>query len=207
MTNDKKLLMECMTFEIDDNLLKESISNPTKPFRVRGLVQRKGVKNQNGRVYPDDVLDKSVNDYVNTFINEKRAVGELDHAETEVVNLKNVSHNIVGLKWNGNDLIADIDVLTTPSGNILRELFKCNIRVGISSRGTGSVRKLSESSVEVNNDYSIICWDFVSNPSVQGAFMAPVEQISLAEGIVKNPITNRWERTDELIYNILSELN
>ena len=207
MTNNKQLLIECVTFDVDSDLLNESLNNPNKPFRVRGLVQRKGIKNQNGRIYPDDVLDKSVSEFVNTFVNEQRAVGELDHAETEVVNLKNVSHNIVGLKWNGNDLIADIDVLTTPSGNILRELFKCKVKVGISSRGTGSVRKLSESSVEVNNDYSIICWDFVSNPSVQGAFMTPVEQITLAEGIVKNPVTNRWERTDELIYNILSELN
>jgi hypothetical protein len=207
MNDNKKLLVECMTFDADISLLKESINNPNKPFRVRGLVQRKGTINQNGRSYPDRVLEKSTQDYINTFVRQTRALGELDHASDEVVNLKNVSHNIVDLKWNGNDLIADIDVLTTPSGNILRELFKCGISVGISSRGTGSVKKISESTVVVNDDYSIICWDFVSNPSVQGAFMSPVETTTLAEGIIKNPINNQWVRTDELIHNILSELN
>ena len=205
MNDTKQLLMECMTFDVDATLLHESINNPNKPFRVRGLVQRKGVKNQNGRIYSDNVLEKSTQEYINTFVNDRRAMGELDHAETEVVNLKNVSHNIAALKWNGNDLIADIDVLTTPSGNILKELFKCGVRVGISSRGTGSVKKISESAVMVNDDYSIICWDFVSNPSVQGAFMSPVSPLS--EGIIKNPLTGRWTRTDELIHNILSELN
>jgi hypothetical protein len=133
------------------------------------------------------------------------AMGELDHPDSEIVNLKNVSHNIIELVWNGDDLIGTVEILTTPSGNILRELFKCGIRVGISSRATGSVKKISESTVMVNDDLQLISWDFVSQPSTQGAFMSPTEPIM--EGIVKNPITNQWMRTDELIHNILSELN
>ena len=199
--------MECITFEIDSDILKESINNPSKPFRVQGILQRKGIKNQNGRIYPDGVLEKSTQAYIDTFIKGRRAMGELDHPESEIVNLKNVSHNIVDLKWHGDDLIGVVEILTTPSGNILRELFKCNIKVGISSRGTGSVKKISESTVMVNDDFTIIAWDFVSNPSTQGAFMTPQEQISLAEGTVRNPVTNKWERTDEIIRNILSELN
>lgn len=207
MENDnKKLLMECITFEADSKLLKESMNNPNLPFRVQGILQRKGKKNQNGRIYPDGVLESSTQVYMNNFVREQRAMGELDHPESEVVNLKNVSHNVIDLKWQGDDLIGIVEILTTPSGNILRELFKCGIKVGISSRGTGSVKKISESTVMVNNDFSIIAWDFVSNPSTQGAFMTPVEKLQLAEGIVKNPITNKWERTDEIIRNILSEL-
>jgi len=203
--NDKKLLMECITFEADTTMLTESLTNPNKPFRVQGIIQRKGQKNQNGRIYPDGVLERSVEKYMTTFIKDRRALGELDHPDSEIVNLKNVSHNIVELKWNGDDLIGVAEILTTPSGNILRELFKCGIKVGISSRGTGSVKKISESTVMVNDDFELIAFDYVSNPSTQGAFMSPITPIN--EGVIRNPLTNQWMRTDELIHNILSELN
>jgi len=206
MNNDnKKLLMECMTFEVDTTLLKESINDISKPFRVKGIVQRKNQPNQNHRIYPSGVLERSVDKYINTFVAGKRAMGELDHPDSEIVNLKNVSHNMVELKWVGDDLIGVAEILTTPSGNILRELFKCGIKIGISSRGTGSVKKISESTVMVNDDFELIAFDYVSNPSTQDAFMSPIS--TLSEGIVKNPITNQWMRTDELIHNILSELN
>ena len=205
MNDNKKLLVECMTFDSDESLLKESMSSPNKPFRVKGIVQRKSQKNQNGRIYPSDILERSVKVYNDTFIKNRMAMGELDHPDSEIVNLKNVSHNIIELVWNGDDLIGTVEILTTPSGNILRELFKCGIRVGISSRATGSVKKISESTVMVNDDLQLISWDFVSQPSTQGAFMSPTEPIM--EGIVKNPITNQWMRTDELIHNILAELN
>lgn len=204
---NKKLLMECMMFEPDGALLHESIANPNKPFRVKGIVQRKGVKNQNGRIYPSGVLEKSIQTYIDTFVKDRRALGECDHPDSEIVNLKNVSHNIIDLTWQGDDLIGTLEILTTPSGNILRELFKCGIKVGISSRATGSVKKISESTVIVNDDLMMVAFDAVSNPSTQGAFLHQSDQIALSEGIVKNPITNQWTRTDELIHNILSELN
>jgi hypothetical protein len=208
--NDKKLLMECITFEADATLLKEAAENPNKPFRVQGVLQRKGKKNQNGRIYPDEVLIREAQKYTQTFIQDRRAMGELDHPESSVVNLKNVSHNVIEMHWQGDDLVGTVEVLTTPNGNILRELFRNGIKLGISSRGLGSLKKISENASVVGDDFELIAFDFVSNPSTQGAFMSPTGQqsgtVALAEGVVKNPVTNRWERTDDIIRNILSEL-
>ena len=208
--NDKKLLMECITFEADPTLLKESANNTNQPFRVQGVLQRKGKKNQNGRIYPDEVLIREAQKYSQTFIQDRRAMGELDHPESSVVNLKNVSHNVIEMHWQGDDLVGTVEVLTTPNGNILRELFRNGIKLGISSRGLGSLKKISENAAIVGDDFELIAFDFVSNPSTQGAFMAPTAgantQIALAEGVVKNPVTNRWERTEDIVRNILSEL-
>lgn len=204
---NKQLLVECITFEADPSLLKEAISHPNQPFKVSGILQRKGRKNQNGRIYPDEVLEREVNKYLNTFVAERRAMGELDHPESSVVNLKNVSHNVVEMHWQGDDLVGTVEVLTTPNGNILRELFRNGIRLGISSRGLGTLQKsVQEGTSIVGDDFELIAFDFVSNPSTQGAFMAPQGQVPIAENIVKNPVTNRWERTEDIVRNILSEL-
>jgi intein/homing endonuclease len=127
---------------------------------------------------------------------------------SSVVNLKNVSHNIIEMHWQGDDLVGTVEVLTTPNGNILRELFKNGIKLGISSRGMGTLKKsVQEGTAIVGDDFELIAFDFVSNPSTQGAFMAPQQgQISLAENVVKNPINNRWEKTEDIIRNILTEL-
>jgi hypothetical protein len=210
MNTDKKLLVECITFEADPHMLRESAEHPNQPFRVQGVLQRKGKKNQNGRIYPDEVLIREAEKYGQLFIKDHRAMGELDHPESSVVNLKNVSHNVVEMHWQGDDLLGTVEVLTTPNGNILRELFRNGIKLGISSRGLGTLKKISENSAIVGDDFELIAFDFVSNPSTQGAFMAPVAnasgQMSIAEGVVKNPLTNKWERTDDIIHNILSEL-
>ena len=129
-----------------------------------------------------------------------------DHPESSVVNLKNVSHNIIEMHWVGDDLIGTIEVLTTPNGNILRELFRNGIKLGISSRGLGTLKKISEEASIVEDDFELIAFDFVSNPSTHGAFVAPVGKMPLAEGVVKNPITNRWEKTDDIVRNILLEI-
>lgn len=206
MNTEKKLLVECITFEADERMLKESASRPNMPFTVKGILQRKGKKNQNGRIYPDEILMREAQKYAQNFIRDRRAMGELDHPESSVVNLKNVSHNVTEMHWEGDDLVGTVEVLTTPNGNILRELFRNGIKLGISSRGLGSLKKISENASVVGDDFELIAFDFVSNPSTQGAFMAPAGAIPLAEGIVKNPITNRWERTDDIVRNILSEL-
>jgi hypothetical protein len=206
MNTEKKLLVECITFEADQHMLRESTAHPTQPFAVRGVLQRKNTKNQNGRVYPSEILMRETNKYAQTFIKDHRAMGELDHPESSVVNLKNVSHNIVEMHWEGDDLVGTVEVLTTPNGNILRELFRNGIKLGISSRGLGSLKKISENSAIVGDDFELIAFDFVSNPSTQGAFMAPTGAIPLAEGIVQNPRTHRWERTDDIVRNILAEL-
>jgi hypothetical protein len=203
MNNDtRKLLVEYMTFDI-----KEAQEATDQPFRVQGVLQRKGKKNQNGRIYPDEILIREADKYARTFIAERRAMGELDHPESSVVNLKNVSHNVLEMHWVGDDLIGTVEVLPTPNGNILRELFRSGIKLGISSRGLGTLKKISENSAVVGDDFELIAFDFVSNPSTQGAFMAPMSgQVALAEGIVKNPVTNKWEKADEIVRNILTEL-
>ncbi|MFL2679265.1 MAG: hypothetical protein ACJ0GH_02665 [Alphaproteobacteria bacterium] len=131
-------------------------------------------------------------------IKENRALGELDHPESSVINLKNASHNIKELYFEGNDLMGSIEILPTPSGNILKELFKNNITVGISSRGMGSVTPLGEGRVEVDNDFELLCWDFVSTPSTHGAFVKPV---GLNEG--KTPISNPYTKLNEIISDII----
>ena len=206
MNEQRKLLMECITFEADPAMLKESATHPQQPFRVQGILQRKSKKNQNGRIYPDEVLIREADKYARTFIQDRRAMGELDHPESSVVNLKNVSHTVTEMHWQGDDLLGTVEVLTTPNGNILRELFRNGIKLGISSRGLGTLKKISENSAIVGDDFELIAFDFVSNPSTQGAFMSPMGQVPLSEGIVRNPLTNRWERTDDIVRNILSEL-
>ena len=107
-------------------------------------------------------------------VKEKRALGELDHPESSVINLQNVSHNVVKCWWDGDDVMGDVEILPTPAGNILKALFGSGITIGISSRGMGSVSdNLSEGTVEVQDDYDLLCFDFVSTPSTQGAFLSP----------------------------------
>lgn len=204
---EKKLLVEVMTFESSGDILTESIANPNKPFIVKGVVQRKGSKNQNGRYYPEHVLRREAEKYAEKFIKERRAMGELDHPDSPVVNLKNVSHNILELHWEGDDLVGTVEILSTPNGEILKSLFKSNIRLGISSRGMGTIKKLTEHVDEVQDDFNLIAFDFVSNPSTQGAFMFPTSD-SINENVemVKNPLNNKWVRTETIIRNIISEL-
>ena len=133
-------------------------------------------------------------------------MGELDHPDSEVVNLKNVSHNITRTWWDDKTLMGEVEILTTPSGNILRELLKCGITIGISSRGAGSVKRVNENTVEVNDDFSLIAFDFVSSPSTIGAFMFPERKINESNSVVKSPITNKWESVESIVRDILSEI-
>ena len=135
--------------------------------------------------------------YSKVQVKERRALGELDHPDSSVVNLNNVSHNVLEMHWNGNDLVGTVEVLGTPAGNILKELFKSGIKLGISSRGLGSVEEIHEGdgyvdkigstgepTVAVQPDFELIAFDFVSNPSTQGAFMSPGQiKESINEGL------------------------
>ena len=140
--------------------------------------------------------------YSDINIKERRALGELDHPDSSVVNLNNVSHNITEMHWQDNDLVGTVEVLSTPSGNILKELFKCGIKLGISSRGLGSVKELGEGKAEVQDDFELIAFDFVSNPSTQGAFLAPVNE-SIQHGLVKPA---KYAKVNRLITDILSDI-
>lgn len=208
MTLQRQLLVEVQTFRADPFMLRESISNPGSPFRVRGILQRANILNQNGRVYPKEILLREAQKYADTFVRERRALGELDHPETSVVNLKNASHNLIELHWEGDDLMGTVEVLTTPSGNILRELFRNGINVGISSRALGSLQKVSENKAVVGEDLELIAFDFVSNPSTPGAFMFAESGKQLQESVqkVQNPITHKWMPVHKIVRDILTEI-
>jgi len=168
------LLQEYRQFKVDKLLVERSIKE-NKPLMVSGIIQRAEAKNQNGRIYPKDILEREIKKYAEGPVKERRAMGELDHPESSVINLQNVSHNIVEVKMKGNDVYGKVEILSTPAGNILKELFRNGITVGISSRGMGSVKEnMSEGTVEVQDDFELLCFDFVSTPSTHGAFMSPV---------------------------------
>ena len=178
---NKQLLVDVRPFDISRNKIDESIKENNGRLVVKGILQRAESKNQNGRVYPREVLMKEVSKYSETQVSERRALGELDHPDSSVVNLNNASHNVMEMHWDGDDLLGTVEILSTPAGNILRELFKSGIKLGISSRGLGSVETIKEadgedSTVQVQPDFELIAFDFVSNPSTQGAFLRPVNE-------------------------------
>ena len=198
----KGLIVEYMPFKPVGSLKESTGDQFGVPggFVVQGVLQRAGAKNQNGRVYPKQILQRECIRYQKEYINQHRALGELDHPESSIVNLNNVSHNILKIWWNGDDLMGAVQVLDTPSGKILKELFKAGITLGISSRGLGSVKELrSEGVVEVQDDFELICWDFVSNPSTQGAFMGVMK-----ESVQQNTI-NKYKTVNDIITSILCE--
>ena len=198
---NKNLLVDCLTFEITPDQINESIKENDGRLIVSGVLQRANAKNHNGRVYPKQILMREADKYAGTQIKERRALGELDHPESSVVNLGNVSHNITELFWKNDDLCGRVEVLDTPSGKILKELFKAGIKLGISSRGLGSVKEMNEEgeqTVEVQDDFELICWDFVSNPSTHGAFMNP-----LRESVGENQKPSKYSNVNRIITDIL----
>ena len=193
------LLTEYRPFKIDKQLVERSIKE-NKPLRVSGIIQRAETKNQNERVYPKEVLMREIKKYIEGPVKERRALGELDHPESSVINLQNVSHNIVEIKVKDNDVYGTFEILSTPAGNILKELFRNGITVGVSSRGMGSVEEgLNEGTLEVQDDFELLCWDFVSTPSTPGAYVSPVE---LNEG--KLP-TYKYTKVNNIIRDIICD--
>jgi hypothetical protein len=200
--SNKIRLVDTITFDISPEKINESITNNNGRLIVKGVLQRADAKNQNGRVYPRNTLMREAKKYADVNIKERRALGELDHPDSSVVNLNNVSHNITEMHWEGNDLVGTVEVLSTPAGNILKELFKCGIKLGISSRGLGSVKQLGESEVEVQPDFELIAFDFVSNPSTQGAFLAPMHESVQLEA---NKKSASYDKINRLITDILTD--
>jgi len=198
----KQLLVDYLPFQITPQQINESLSTNGGRLIVKGVLQRADAKNQNGRKYPKHILSRESQKYME-LIKQRRALGELDHPDSSVINLNNVSHNIVDMGWEGNDLVGTVEILTTPAGNILRELFKAGITLGISSRGMGSVRELGEGTVEVQEDFDLICFDFVSNPSTHGAFLKPVNE-SVNKGIIVP--ANKYGNINRIITDILTDI-
>ena len=201
----KEILIDTIPFQISPALIKESEQANNGRVIVQGVLQRAGAKNQNGRVYPKEVLVREVKKYEKTEIAERRALGELDHPDSSVVNLQNASHNINKVWWKGDDLIGEVEVLGTPAGNILKELLKANIKLGISSRGMGSVKQMNEDgTLEVQPDFELVCWDFVSNPSTHGAFMHP-KGINESKQHIYTGIS-KFDKVNDIINEMLCDL-
>ena len=176
--------------------ITESKSKPGV-FEVEGIMQRASAQNQNGRVYKKEILERETKRYIEEFVNNGNAFGELDHPDKPIVELKNASHIVKELWWQGDDLMGKVELLNTPAGNIVKEIIKAGHTIGISSRGTGSVQQTNEGTLEVQPDFELVCWDFVSNPSTHGAFMNPV---SLNENKSR---TFKYQNLDSIINDIL----
>ena len=188
-----ELLVDVTPFK---SILRESKEKPGV-YEVEGVMQRAKAKNQNGRTYSKTILERECSKYITEFVKNGNAFGELDHPESPIVSLKNASHIVKDLWWKGNDLMGRVELLNTPSGNIVKEIIKAGHTIGISSRGTGSVQQTNEGALEVQDDFELVCWDFVSNPSTHGAFMNPV---ALSEGKIK---VSKFQNLDSIINDIL----
>ena len=196
MNQEQTLLVEQNFITYNNDIIKEA-RDISKTLVLRNVVlQRANAKNQNGRVYPREILMKEVSRYRKEFVQENRALGELDHPESPIVNLRNVCANVTRIDVKGDDVVGDMQILSTPSGNIVRELVKNNIRLGVSSRGVGSVKSMDENTLEVQDDYNLICFDVVSNPSTHGAFIN--ESLSSSSQFLIN--------IDTLVYDFVAEI-
>ena len=197
----RNLLIETTLFE---GKLNEDSSGRTL---VKGILQRAVAENQNGRIYPKDILMREAKKY-EVLIKERRALGELDHPDSGIINLKNVSHNVKEIHWEGDDLCGTVEILPTPSGNILKELLRAGILLGISSRGMGSVVNIGEGKVKVGDDFELIGWDFVSNPSTHGAFMTPVTMNESVNRQLKEQaiVCGDYCKAQDLMREIITEL-
>jgi hypothetical protein len=165
----RSLLIETNTFKITPTQLTENVNKETGNLMVEGILATAEVKNGNGRYYSRDLWDREMAKY-GEIIKERRSMGELDHPESSVINLQNVSHLISDFWWEGDNVMGKIEVLPTPSGNILKELIKAGVTVGVSSRGMGSLEDKG-GVMEVQDDFELLCWDFVSTPSNPGSYM------------------------------------
>ena len=190
----KQVLIETQLFKASPLSLTEGkLSERGNPM-VEGILATAEVKNGNGRYYAKDLWEREIDKYMES-VKQKRALGELDHPESSIINLKNVSHNIADMWWDGDHVIGKIEILPTPSGNILKALIDSGIQVGVSSRGMGSLKQMGEV-LEVQDDFELLCWDFVSTPSNPGSYMHVIR-----EG--KEHLVNSYSKVNSIITEIL----
>lgn len=194
------LLKEWMPLTYSPDLIRESkLTNGGKIF-LKGVLQRANTLNQNGRIYPQAVLSREIDNY-QKFIRENRALGECDHPDTSVVELKNVSHIVREARMDGEVVTGVVELLDTPSGKILQSLVEAGITLGISSRGVGSTRKQADS-VIVQDDFQLICFDIVSEPSTPGAFMMNESKIISGRDLKKT--FTKSDRINRIFTDILT---
>jgi hypothetical protein len=190
----KQVLIETIPFSVSRTQLHEGLKAPSGNPLVEGILATAEVKNGNGRYYPKELWEREIDKY-QQMVKENRATGELDHPESSIISLKNVSHIIREVWWNGDKVMGKLEILPTVSGNILKALIDNNVMVGVSSRGMGSLKQIGET-LEVQDDFELLCWDFVSTPSNPGSYMNLVK-----EGLEK-PTTD-YSRVNSVITEIL----
>jgi len=200
MGDNLTLLTEWTPLSYTAEMIKESKDSNNGKIMLRGVLQKCNTLNQNGRIYPRSILQREVTNY-QKFISENRALGECDHPDSSVVELKNVSHIVREANLDGDNLVGVIEILDTPSGNILKSLIEAGITLGISSRGVGSTRKEGDTQI-VQDDFQLICFDMVSEPSTPGAFMLR-EGAKISKGDLKKHFTTT-DRIDRIFNDILS---
>jgi len=196
----KKLLREFFAL-CDGGICQDLLTEAEKRFVAEGgmiltgICQRANTLNGNGRMYNEQILRREVKNY-QKLIDENRALGELDHPDSSVVTLEKVSHKVTKLWMEGDDVYGKLQVLPTPAGNILRSLVESGVQVGISSRGLGSVREQNGHTI-VEDDFQLICFDMVSEPSTPGAFMMREHKEPLNE--------DRSDRLNRLFNEVLKD--
>jgi hypothetical protein len=190
------ILIETQLFKVSPTAITEGTKSPVGNPIVQGILTTAEVKNGNGRYYPKELWEREISKYMES-VRENRALGELDHPDSSIINLKNVSHNIRKIWWDGDHVLGQIEILPTPSGNILKALIENNISVGVSTRGMGSLKEIGET-MEVQDDFELLCWDFVSQPSNPGSYMRPT---MMNESL--NLTTNKYNKIDSIITEIL----
>jgi len=193
----KQVLIETQYFTAKPVKLTEGKSSTGNPV-VQGILATAEVKNGNGRYYSKDLWEREIDKYMEN-VTANRALGELDHPDSSIINLKNVSHNIKKIWWDGDNVMGAIELLPTPSGNILKALFENSIPVGVSSRGMGSLKQMGEL-MEVQDDFELLCWDFVSTPSNPGSYMKEVGMMNESK-LPKQ--TNKYQKVNSIITDIL----
>ena len=191
----KKLLIETHTIKVSPTQLTENVNKENGNLMVEGILATAEVKNGNGRYYSKELWNREMDKY-KELVEQRRSMGELDHPESSVINLKNVSHLIREYRWDGDNVLGVIEILPTPSGNIVKELIKNGVTVGVSSRGMGSLEQ-NGGVMEVQDDFELLCWDFVSTPSNPGSFMQEV----IREG--KESFIYDYSKVNNIIREIL----
>jgi len=189
-----ELLIETQLWNKPNSLITENVDKENGNIVVEGILATAEVKNGNGRYYPRELWEREMDKYQEA-ISERRATGELDHPESSVVNLKNVSHLIREYWWDGDHVMGKIEILPTPSGNILRELIRAGVTLGVSSRGMGTLEQ-NGNVMEVQDDFELLCWDFVSTPSNPGSYMEIVTEGKLTQ-------INKYQSVNSIVNEIL----
>jgi len=197
---NKQLLTEWLAFDYSKEMIEESKKQNAGKIVLKGVLQKADTLNQNGRIYPQPILEREIRNY-QKFIEENRALGECDHPDSSVVELKNASHIVREAFMEGDVCYGSVELLDTPSGQILQSLVESGVTLGISSRGVGSTKQDGDYQV-VQDDFQLICWDFVSEPSTPGAFMMR-EGREISENDLNRHFT-RSDRIDRIFNDILN---